>query len=247
MAEPTDLDIARRALGALDLTDLGDATSAQAAAALCRRAITPHGAVAAVCLWPQFVSQAVGSLKDSDVRVATVLNFPAGGEDLERVLEDARETLSDGAQEIDLVVPWRALREGRAHAMRDMLRWVRDEIGETPLKAILETGELADPALIAEASRIAIDCGADFLKTSTGKTKISATPEAARVMLTEIRASGKAVGFKASGGVRSLADAKLYLGLADEIMGAGWATPQRFRIGASGLLDALLATLEGTR
>lgn len=242
---PDDINLAGRALAALDLTDLGDATGAEAADALCARALTPHGQVAAVCLWPQFVQRAAERLKDSGVKVATVVNFPAGGEDVERVLDDIRESLADGADEIDLVIPWRALREGRDGVVADMLRFACKETGARSLKAILETGELREPELIAKASRLAIAQGVDFLKTSTGKTSVSATPEAARIMLGEIKASGKPVGFKASGGVRTLADARLYLTLADEIMGAGWATPARFRIGASGLLDALLAVLDG--
>lgn len=245
MAETDDVSFARRALAALDLTDLGDSTHEDAADALCAKALTPHGPVAAVCLWPQFVQRAASRLKGTGVRVATVVNFPAGGEDVERMLDDLRETLADGADEIDLVIPWRALAEGREQAVADMLRWAREETGERTLKAILETGALASPALIAEASRIAIENGADFLKTSTGKTPVSATPEAARIMLEAIRASGRPVGFKASGGVRTLADARTYLTLADDMMGAGWAIPQRFRIGASGLRDALLATLDG--
>jgi deoxyribose-phosphate aldolase len=108
---------------------------------------------------------------------------------------------------------------------------------------IIESGELSDPALIDAASRIAIEGGAHFIKTSTGKTPISATPAAARVMLTAIKEMGKPVGFKASGGVRTLADAQVYLDIADEIMGPDWVSPDTFRFGASGLLDALLAAL----
>lgn len=245
MPRPDDIDLARRALAALDLTDLGDATTDEAAEALCARALTPHGHVAAVCLWPQFVQRAAERLKGSGVKIATVVNFPSGGEDIERVLGDIRECLADGADEIDLVIPWRALQEGRDGVVADMLRFAREETGAKTLKTILETGELRDPELIQKASRLALAHGADFLKTSTGKTKVSATPEAARIMLGEITVSGKPAGFKASGGVRTLADARLYLTLADEIMGAGWARPERFRIGASGLLDALLAVLDG--
>jgi deoxyribose-phosphate aldolase len=112
------------------------------------------------------------------------------------------------------------------------------------LKVIIESGELGDPAFIDAASRIAIGAGAHFIKTSTGKTPVSATPAAARVMLTAIRDMGKPVGFKASGGIRTLADAQVYLDIADEIMGPDWATPDTFRFGASGLLDALLAALK---
>jgi deoxyribose-phosphate aldolase len=113
------------------------------------------------------------------------------------------------------------------------------------LKVILETGELKDAALIETASRIAIAAGADFIKTSTGKTPVSATPEAAEIMLNAIRASGRAVGLKPSGGIRTLTDAKHYLDLADRIMGPGWATPRTFRIGASSVYDALVAAIDG--
>jgi deoxyribose-phosphate aldolase len=113
------------------------------------------------------------------------------------------------------------------------------------LKVILETGQLGERALIETASRIAIDAGADFIKTSTGKTPVSATPEAAEIMLNAIKASGRPVGLKVSGGIRTVADAALYLELADRIMGATWATPKTFRIGASSVYDALIAALEG--
>jgi len=127
-----------------------------------------------------------------------------------------------------------------------MVEAVRDLVdGDRLLKVILETGELQDPKLIEAASRIAIEAGADFIKTSTGKTPVSATPEAAEIMLDAIKASGKPVGLKPSGGIRTLADAKIYLDLADRIMGPGWATPKTFRIGASSVYDALLAAIEG--
>ena len=236
--------LARRALASLDLTDLSDACSFESAASLVARARTPHGPVAAVCLWPQYVSMARERLRGSGVAVATVINFPAGGEDIERVVDDIPEASRDGADEIDLVSPGRALKRGDERLARDMIGAARAAIpAGRRLKTILETGELTDPGLIARASDIAIDAGADFLKTSTGKTPVSATPAAARVMLERIRACGKPVGFKASGGVRSLADAAIYLGLADEIMGPTWASPATFRFGASGLLDALLADI----
>jgi deoxyribose-phosphate aldolase len=113
------------------------------------------------------------------------------------------------------------------------------------LKAILETGVMVEPELIRSASALALKEGADFIKTSTGKVSINATPEAARIMLEEIRASGKPAGFKPAGGVRTVADAGIYLALADEIMGAEWARPETFRFGASGLLSDIIATLSG--
>ncbi|MDQ4136277.1 MAG: deoxyribose-phosphate aldolase [Pseudomonadota bacterium] len=238
--------IAQRALRCLDLTDLSETCSDQAIDALCARALTPHGPVAAVCVWPQFVSRAREPLKGSTVRIATVVNFPAGGEDASRVVDDVHESLTDGAQEFDLVIPYRAVRRGDLDVAIEMIASVRDVLdGGRSLKVILETGELGEPALVETASRIAIEAGADFIKTSTGKSAVSATPQAAEIMLNAIKASGKPVGLKPSGGIRTLADASLYLDLADRIMGAGWAKPRTFRIGASSVYDALLTAIEG--
>jgi deoxyribose-phosphate aldolase len=128
----------------------------------------------------------------------------------------------------------------------DMVAAIREICGGATLKTILETGELADPGFVRAAADAALAGGADFLKTSTGKVRVNATPEAARILLDAIRASGRPAGLKAAGGVRTTADAGVYLGLCDEIMGPGWATPARFRIGASGVLAALLATLDGS-
>ena len=192
------------------------------------------------------MKRAQANLKGSPVRIATVVNFPAGGEDVSRVTDDTQEALSDGANEIDLVLPYNALRRGDRAVAVEMVEAVRDLVdGDRLLKVILETGELQDPKLIEAASRIAIEAGADFIKTSTGKTPVSATPEAAEIMLDAIKASGRPVGLKPSGGIRTLADAKIYLDLADRIMGPGWATPKTFRIGASSVYDALIAAIEG--
>ncbi|WP_457089377.1 deoxyribose-phosphate aldolase [Microvirga sp. P5_D2] len=242
----SDALIAQRALRSLDLTDLTDTCTDQAIDALCKKALDQRGPVAAVCVWPQFVRRAQESLKGSPVRIATVVNFPAGGEDVGRVTDDTQEALSDGANEIDLVLPYNALRRGDLSTARDMVEAVRDLVdGERLLKVILETGELKDVALIDAASRLSIEAGADFIKTSTGKTPISATPEAAEIMLNAIKASGRKVGLKPSGGIRNVADAKAYLDLADRIMGQGWATPKTFRIGASSVYDTLIAAIEG--
>ncbi|WP_036356597.1 deoxyribose-phosphate aldolase [Microvirga sp. BSC39] len=241
-----DADIAVRALRSLDLTDLTETCTDQAIDALCKKALDPRGPVAAVCVWPQFVKRSRESLKGSSVRIATVVNFPAGGEDVSRVADDTQEALSDGANEIDLVIPYDAVRRGDLAAAVEMVEAVRELVdGDRLLKVILETGELKDPKLIETASRIAIDAGADFIKTSTGKTPVSATPEAAEIMLNAIKASGKPVGLKPSGGIRTVDDAKIYLDLADRIMGPGWATPRTFRIGASSVYDALIAAIEG--
>jgi deoxyribose-phosphate aldolase len=241
----TPLDTARRALACLDLTDLSDTASPEDMARLTTRAATPFGNVAAICIWPQFVSAAAQRLRGSNIRIATVINFPAGDEDIERSVSDAREALRDGAHEIDLVLPWRAFLRNETALAHDMIAAVTAFMTNGRLlKVILETGCLAQDDMIARASRLAIDAGAHFIKTSTGKTPVSATPQAARIMLNAIRESGRAIGFKASGGIRTLTDAKTYLDLADEIMGPGWLTPATFRIGASGFLDALLEELK---
>ncbi|HEU0222947.1 MAG TPA: deoxyribose-phosphate aldolase, partial [Paracoccaceae bacterium] len=139
----------------------------------------------------------------------------------------------------------RLLMEGKAEPVRTMVARVKAAAGARPLKAILETGVLGEEGLIRQAAELAVAGGADFLKTSTGKVAVNATPRAVRILLEVIRDAGRPVGLKPSGGVRSLADAAGYLGLADEIMGEGWAGPQTFRIGASGLLDVLVAALSG--
>jgi len=239
-----DATVARRALAVLDLTDLSDDCIQSAVDALVDRAITPFGTVAAVCIWPQFIRSARTRLR-GDVAIATVINFPRGGEDIDRAVDDTREALGDGADEIDLVMPWRALMRGDETIVGEMISAVAAETGGRMLKVILETGALADTALVTRASEIAIASGANFIKTSTGKLKVSATPEAARAMLGVISRSGKHVGFKAAGGIRTLADARAYLAIADEIMGPGWASRSTFRFGASGLLDALLSALDG--
>ena len=140
----------------------------------------------------------------------------------------------------------RAFLRGDAAVARDMITAVRDVVDRGRcLKVILETGALGDAGRIAAAGRLAIEAGADFLKTSTGKNPALATPEAVEAMLGVIRASGRPVGLKVSGGLRTLADAAAYLNLADRFMGPGWATSRTFRIGASGLYDALIAAIEG--
>jgi len=242
----SDAQVATRALRSLDLTDLTDNCTDQAIDALCKKALDPRGPVAAVCVWPQFVKRAQENLRGSTVRIATVVNFPAGGEDVSRVTDDMQEALSDGANEIDLVLPYDAVRRGDLAIAAEMVEAVRDHVDQgRVLKVILETGELKDPKLIETASRLAIDAGADFIKTSTGKTPVSATPEAAEIMLNVIKASSRPVGLKPSGGIRTVGDATIYLDLADRIMGPSWATPKTFRIGASSVYDALLAAIEG--
>lgn len=234
---------ARRALACLDLTNLDEGCTEADIARLCARAGGPHGPVAAVCVWPGFVAQAAEALAGTGIAVATVVNFPAGGSDIEAAKRAADAAIADGATEIDMVVPHSRLAAGDEDAVEKAVAEVKAACGAHALKAILETGVLEAPGLIRLAAEHAIAGGADFLKTSTGKAGRGATPEAAEILLGAIRESGGAAGFKASGGVRTLDDAATYLDIADRIMGPGWAGPEHFRIGASGLLDAIEATL----
>jgi deoxyribose-phosphate aldolase len=238
----TPADAARRTLACLDLTSLNDADTEADIDRLCARAVGPHGAVAAVCVWPRLAAHA-RRLLPPQVAVAAVANFPHGGSDIAAAVADTRAIVEAGAQEVDVVLPWRDLDAAPA-----LLAAVRRACPGLRLKVILETGELADPATVRRACRIALEAGADFLKTSTGKVRVNATPEAARLLLQAIAADPAArhrVGFKPAGGIRTVADATRYMALVTESLGAEAVNPQRFRIGASGLLDDILAVLGG--
>jgi deoxyribose-phosphate aldolase len=247
MTAPDRSETALKALSMLDLTDLGDQATEEGALALIRSADTGHGFPAAICIWPRFVAAARAALgPDHSMKIATVVNFPSGTMAASDVAAETIQAIADGADEIDLVIPYRALMAGDEKAVSEMIETVRGVCVESVrLKTILETGELAEPGLIRNASHLAISAGADFIKTSTGKVPINATIDAADIMLSAIRESGKPVGFKAAGGVRTVEDAARYLALADTIMGKGWATPATFRFGASGLLSDILAAISG--
>lgn len=237
--------VAARALACLDLTNLNDDCTQDDVMALCERAQTPHGNTAAICIWPRFVAAARTKLSGTGIRIATVVNFPSGMDDADDVIALTEQAVADGADEIDMVIPYPKLLEGHAQDTDAMVHRVRDAAGGAKVKAILETGMLQKPELIRQAACEAIEGGAHFIKTSTGKVPVNATLSSARLMLEEIHKSGEPVGFKPAGGVKSTEDARDYLALCDEVMGQGWATPETFRIGASGVLDALLATLYG--
>ncbi|MCH4563967.1 deoxyribose-phosphate aldolase [Halomonas sp. EGI 63088] len=244
----TDLQqTARQALALMDLTSLNDDDTDERIESLCRRAKTPAGTPAAVCVYPAFVTSARRALKahglEGSVKVATVTNFPHGGDDVMAAARATREAVAAGADEVDVVFPYRALMAGDEVVGRELVACCHLACGDATLKVILETGELKDPALIRRAAELAIAGGADFLKTSTGKVPVNATLEAAEILLTAIRDSGRDIGFKAAGGVRTAEDAQAYLALAERLMGADWITPAHFRFGASGLLGSLLETL----
>jgi len=239
---------AKRAIGLMDLTALGDDDTVEKIVRLCEAAHTPAGDTAALCIWPRFVPYAKRALAEQGtphIKVATVTNFPHGGDDIVLAAIETKAAVAYGADEVDVVFPWRAFKRGDEGLGLELVRACREACGERVLlKVILETGELKEPALITRAGEIAIEGGADFIKTSTGKVPVNATPEAAELMLETIKRLDPGVGFKAAGGIRDAAAAKVYLDLADRIMGAEWVTPEHFRFGASSLLGNLLEMLE---
>jgi deoxyribose-phosphate aldolase len=226
----------------LDLTSLGDDDTAATIDALCVKALTLAGPVAAVCVLPAFVQTAAEALDGTGVRVATVVNFPAGDDDPDATARQTAALIDEGADEIDVVAPWRAHLAGDHEAVA---RLVAACAAEAPghLKVILETGSHPaddDRAATRAMACAALDAGAAFLKTSTGKYGPGADLDSVRVLL-EAVARTTGAGVKVSGGVRTVADADAYLALAAEVMGPAWVSPQTFRFGASSLLDALLA------
>ncbi|TKC85936.1 deoxyribose-phosphate aldolase [Trinickia terrae] len=241
---PDAAALARRVLQLIDLTSLNDGDDEAAIGTLVGSANTPLGRPAALCIYARLIGAARGALaaQGFSLPIATVTNFPSGAPLPDAAARETAEAVALGADEVDVVLPYRALIEGDALIARELVAQCRAAAGRRCLKVILETGELRETHLIRQASEIAIEGGADFIKTSTGKVAVNATLEAAEVMLDTIRQAGRPVGFKAAGGIRTVDDAAAYLALAQRICGEGWATPATFRFGASGLLGNLLAS-----
>lgn len=239
---------ALQALILMDLTSLNEHDTELVIKDLCAKQANGFGHTAAVCVYPQFIKTAKQALKDNkadDVKVATVTNFPHGNDDVAKAMQETKAAVEAGANEVDVVFPYRALMAGNEQVGAELVKACKAvcQQANVVLKVIIESGELKTDELIKQASEIAIENGADFIKTSTGKVAVNATLAAAKTMLTAIKQSGKKVGFKAAGGVRSTEDAIAYLQLAEQIMGESWATKDTFRFGASGLLGSLVATL----
>ena len=241
--------LARRLLSLIDLTSLNESDDEASIVQLAALASTDAGRVAAVCTWPRLVPVACRELRGSGIAVAAVANFPAGAADIEAATADTVAAIDVGATEIDVVLPYRELLAARPEVALALVRACRRACGERAvLKVILETGQLESADHIRRAADIAIDGGAHFLKTSTGKTTPGATPEAAAVLLDAIAGAasrGLKVGCKVSGGIRTLSQARSYLALYEARFGAGSADPSNFRIGASALMQELLAVARG--
>ena len=247
----TSSTTAKKILQLIDLTSLNDDDSDEAIILLCEKACSQVGNVAAVCVYPQFIKTALltlGKCLSVDVKVATVVNFPAGGNDIEKVIFDTQQAVSWGANEVDLVFPYKAFINGNTELAATMIKGCKQACGEgVLLKVIIESGVLKQPALIESACQTAISAGANFIKTSTGKVEVNATLEAAEIILRCIKASSnKHIGFKAAGGISNVKVAEKYLSLAGSIMGSDWIDASHFRFGASSLLDDVLKQLGTT-
>jgi deoxyribose-phosphate aldolase len=240
---------ALKALSLIDLTTLNDNDTDQIVIALCHDAKTAVGNTAAICIYPRFIPIAKKTLREQgtpEIRIATVTNFPHGNSDIAIAVAETKAAVAYGADEVDVVFPYRTLIAGDEKLGFELVKQCKAACGDILLKVIIETGELKEAHLIKRASEICIEAGADFIKTSTGKVPVNATPEAAEIMLNVIKDMGVAqrVGFKPAGGVRSAEDAKLFLDMAADILGEEWIDAEHYRFGASSLLTSLLNTLE---
>jgi deoxyribose-phosphate aldolase len=251
----------RLVVAMIDLTTLEGKDSPGKVRALCHKAKRPvdpaamHGGVpscAAVCVYPSLVAVAKEALSGSEVKVASVATaFPGGLSPLDVKLAEVRRAVELGADEIDMVIDRGAMLAGRHDAVFDEIAAVKEACGEAHLKVILETGELGSYDVVRKASRIAMLAGADFIKTSTGKIAPAATPAVTLVMLEAIRdfheETGRRVGMKPAGGIRTAKQALHYLVLVKETLGDAWLGPELFRFGASTLLDDVLRQLDDER
>ena len=249
------LDLAIRCM---DLTTLEGSDTPGKVAALCAKAIRPKPgdasipSVAAICVYPARVADACGHLRGSGVRVASVATaFPSGQSFASIKVAETKETVAAGADEVDMVIDRGAFLSGDYYKVYDEIVSVKEACGAAHLKVILETGELGTYDAVRKASILAMAAGADFIKTSTGKVQPAATLPVSLVMMEAIRdfmrETGRAVGFKAAGGIRTSKQAIAYLVVTYETLGAEWMTPDRLRLGASTLLNDVLMQIDKER
>ena len=235
----------------IDLTTLEGADTPGKVAALCAKAMRPDPvdtsvpAVAAVCIYPTLAGEAKRRLAGSGVHVASVATaFPSGQSPIVLKVAEARAAVELGADEVDMVIDRGAFLSGRHAEVFDQIVKVREACGPAHLKVILETGELGTYDAVRRASLLAMAAGADFIKTSTGKVSPAATLPVTLCMLEAIRdvhvETGRVVGMKPAGGIRYSKQAIQYLCVLHETLGRDWLTPQRFRFGASSLLNDVL-------
>lgn len=242
----------------MDLTTLEGKDTAGKVRQMCQKALRPLdsdpsiGPCGAVCVYPNHVPTAKEVLSGSPVKVASVATaFPSGQSPLEVKLDDVRRAVDFGADEIDMVIDRGAMLVGDYAKVYDEIAATKEACGAAHLKVILETGELGSYDMVRKASEIGIAAGGDFIKTSTGKIQPAATLPVTLVMLETIRdhfyATGRRIGMKPAGGVRTAKQALQYLVVLKETLGDAWLNPELFRFGASALLNDVLMQLEKER
>src|SRR3954447_19687456 len=247
-AKAQALDLAIRMV---DLTTLEGSDTPGKVRALCAKAVRPDPAdascpsAAAICVYPAMIAVAAAALRGSKGHLASVATaFPSGQAPLAVKLDDTRAAVADGADEIDMVISRGAFLSGRYDAVFDEIVAIKEAAGPAHLKVILETGELGTYDNVRRASWLAMMAGADFIKTSTGKVAVAATLPVTLVMLHAVRdfraQTGRQVGVKPAGGIRTTKDAIKYLVMINETVGDDWLHPDWFRFGASSLLNDLL-------
>ena len=251
-------DVYKFCLSAIDLTTLSPCDEEQSVAEFARRAAEltveyPHlPGVASICVYPPFVETVGLAVDGTPMRITSVAGgFPASQTFLEVKALEIAMAVENGADEIDIVMNVGHMLSGEYNEAASEVEMLREECTEdVVLKVIIESGALKTPELIRKASLLSMFAGADFVKTSTGKIDVAATPEAAVVMCQAIRdyyeKTGKKIGFKAAGGVRTAEDAALYYTIVEEILGEEWLTPELFRIGASSVANNLISAIEGS-
>ena len=255
-AANNNAEVYKFCFSAIDLTTLSPCDSEESVAAFARRAAEfaldypeiPN--VASICVYPPFVETVGLEIDATPLRITSVAGgFPSSQTFLEVKMLEVAMAVENGADEVDIVLNVGKMLSGSLDEAANEVEVLREESDGATLKVILETGALRTPELIRQASLLAMQAGADFIKTSTGKIDVAATPEAAVVMCHAIKdyyaKSGRHVGFKAAGGIRTAEEAALYYTIGKEILGEEWLTPELFRIGASSLANNLLSAIEG--
>lgn len=252
-------DVYKLCYSTIDLTTLTEKDSVQSVGKFVGKAVDfqshfpeiPN--VASICVFPSFVDVVGLGVEGTDIAVTSVAGgFPASQTFVEVKMLEVSMAVENGADEIDVVINVGQMLEGDYEPMANEIAMLREEAGEdTVFKVIIESGALQTPELIRKASLLAMFAGADFVKTSTGKIPVAATPEAAVVMCTAIRdyyeKTGRKVGFKAAGGIRSAEEAALFYTIVEEILGKEWCTPALWRIGASSLANGLISAIQGEK
>lgn len=255
MSAMTPQEAYRFILGIIDLTTLEGTDNEAVVNALCEKAKGFYHKTkgipmpAAVCVYPTLVAQAKNALKNAPVKVASVAGaFPAGQSPINIKIMEIKYAIQQGADEIDMVISRGKLLEGNYQEVYDEIRAIREACGSVTLKVILETGDLKTPQNIYRAAQLAMIAGADFIKTSTGKIPVNATPEAFLVMMDAIKRyytkTGKKVGIKAAGGISDSETALQYVHLLTQVLGKDWCSNTYFRIGASRLATKIFEKIQ---